>query len=166
MKKSFIVLVVAFVLSVASSAWAIYLDLHWNTEGMVGTSYSGFRVSAHDYTNRFVNWSLSGGSLPPGLSLKPLSGTNILEIKGTPRKAGNYSFSITANAGGATVTSPFTITIIDTGGGGIDVPDDPDVPDNPDPGKRKLGGSGGGCEAGFGIIGLMLLGAGLIRKIK
>ena len=46
-----------------------------------------------------MTWSIKGGSLPPGLSLKSATGI----ISGTPAVAGNYTFTISAaNAWGAT----------------------------------------------------------------
>jgi len=55
--------------------------------GSVGQSYSAHLVATGGVPP--YNWSLSSGSLPPGLSVQ---GQQIL---GTPTKAGTYSFSVT-----------------------------------------------------------------------
>jgi hypothetical protein len=39
-------------------------------------------------------WSISGGSLPPGLSLNPVNAI----LSGIPTAAGNYSFTIRVTA--------------------------------------------------------------------
>ena len=49
-----------------------------------------------------VTWSISSGSLPPGLSLDPASGT----LSGTPTEAGPYDFTVQA----ADATSPVSQT--------------------------------------------------------
>lgn len=53
-------------------------------------------------------WSISSGTLPPGLSLDPATGT----ISGTPTTPGNPSFTVqVSDANGATATAPLTITV-------------------------------------------------------
>jgi hypothetical protein len=54
-----------------------------------------------------LSWSLSSGSLPPGLLLDPTGA-----IRGTPKTAGSYSFSIqVADNAGASATMGYAITI-------------------------------------------------------
>jgi uncharacterized protein YbcV (DUF1398 family) len=63
-------------------------------------------------------WSITSGSLPPGLSLNTsgpcLSGDHVY-ITGTPTSTGTYSFSIQVTAssscGGATATKAFSVTV-------------------------------------------------------
>jgi uncharacterized protein (TIGR03437 family) len=55
--------------------------------GAVGSSYSA-QLSANGSGN--YQWSVSQGSLPPGLSLGPTSGT----IAGTPTTGGSYPFTV------------------------------------------------------------------------
>lgn len=53
-------------------------------------------------------YTLASGSLPPGLSLNPITGA----LSGTPTATGTYSFTVRAlNIAGNTVSSPVTITV-------------------------------------------------------
>ena len=184
MKKTFIVLVVAFVLSVASSAWGIYISELYNWSGKVGEAYDGFCLSARNTDSKtkfvFVNWSISGGQLPPGLYLSPSLTGSMLDIKGTPRQAGVYNFSITADDLSNIATSSFTITIeedfnFDTedNSGGGEAPgnntggnDNGNTGNNNENNGKTIGHSGGGCDSSLGFVGLIVIGAGLIRKNK
>jgi large repetitive protein len=57
-----------------------------------------------------VTVALTAGSLPPGLSLSPPSGSGAA-ITGNPTKAGVYIFTIKATDGGLTATLAYEITI-------------------------------------------------------
>jgi hypothetical protein len=57
-----------------------------------------------------VTVALTAGSLPPGLSLSPPSGSGAA-ITGNPTKAGVYTFTIKATDGGLTATLAYEITI-------------------------------------------------------
>jgi large repetitive protein len=57
-----------------------------------------------------VTFALTAGSLPPGLSLSPSSGSSG-SITGNPTKAGVYNFTIKATDGGKTSTLAYEITI-------------------------------------------------------
>jgi large repetitive protein len=75
------------VLQPSSEQWSVEpLNL---TQATVGTPYSGSLSATNGVT---VTWAVSAGSLPPGLSLDPGSGT----ISGTPDKQGGFNFSIVA----------------------------------------------------------------------
>ncbi|RMD79932.1 MAG: hypothetical protein D6809_02435, partial [Gammaproteobacteria bacterium] len=55
-----------------------------------------------------LTWSLAAGSLPPGLSLDPATGT----ISGTPTTSGSYSFTVqVTDANGATATQALTLNV-------------------------------------------------------
>ncbi len=55
-----------------------------------------------------ISWSNTGGALPTGLSLNPLTGV----ISGTPTATGTFNFSVTAtDTTGAHLTQQLTITI-------------------------------------------------------
>jgi hypothetical protein len=78
--------------------------------GSVGTPYNQL-LSATGGTAPYT-FSLSSGSLPPGLLLNGGTGT----IAGTPTTAGTFSFSITAtDANGCTGSRPYSITIASVG---------------------------------------------------
>ena len=56
--------------------------------GTVGTAYSANLTT--NSTTTAASWSITAGSLPPGLSLDAGSGT----IAGTPTTAGTYNFTV------------------------------------------------------------------------
>ncbi len=75
------------------------------TSGTVGVSYSG-SASSSGGTGPYT-YSISSGSLPPGLSLSE-SGV----LSGTPTTAGTYTFTVQSqDSGGTTGTASVTITI-------------------------------------------------------
>lgn len=45
-------------------------------------------------TSQIYNWSVVGGSLPPGMSLSPSSTATTGSISGTPTKTGNYKITV------------------------------------------------------------------------
>ncbi len=77
--------------------------------GRVNQFYSEFLAA--DTCNNSVSWSLASGSgaLPPGLSLL-VNG----QIAGTPTQYGQWSFTVQANDGSATVTKPLSLQIENT----------------------------------------------------
>lgn len=76
-------------------------------DGTVGNGYSQM-LSASGGTAPY-SFAVSGGSLPPGLTIGP--GSNL--IAGMPATAGTYSFAITAtDAGGATGAVSYTLRIL------------------------------------------------------
>lgn len=70
--------------------------------GKVGVYYSCEFVTDSAYP---VLWSLTGGSIPSGMTFSD----GILS--GTPRYSGTYTFTLTAESGGLTASKEFTITI-------------------------------------------------------
>ena len=75
--------------------------------GQVGVGYSD-QLSVSGGTAPYT-WSVSAGSLPPGLSLGSTSGL----ISGTPTTTGNYAFTVRiVDADGQSDTRPATITIV------------------------------------------------------
>jgi large repetitive protein len=57
-----------------------------------------------------VTFAVTAGSLPPGLSMSPSSGTSTV-ITGNPTQAGTFNFTIKATDGGLTSTLTYQITI-------------------------------------------------------
>lgn len=82
------------------------VDLSDLPDGVSGNPYSATIVPtpAGNYT-----FSVSGGSLPPPLTLNSLTGL----ISGTPSTAGVYNFTVTATpvTGGCSVSRSYTVTI-------------------------------------------------------
>lgn len=54
-----------------------------------------------------TTWSVTSGSLPPGILLNPATGT----ITGTPTSSGTFNFTMTATVAGCSAGVPLTLTI-------------------------------------------------------
>jgi hypothetical protein len=77
--------------------------------GTVGTAYSQ-GLSASGGTTPYV-WSVSSGSLPPGLSLDSATGV----ISGMPTQKGSFSFTVqVTDAAGSQASQQFTIKVLST----------------------------------------------------
>jgi uncharacterized repeat protein (TIGR01451 family) len=75
--------------------------------GEVGVAYSD-QLTVTGGTSPFT-WSVSAGTLPPGLSLNPVTGL----LSGTPTASGSFSFTVkVTDNSGLTDTRPVTLTII------------------------------------------------------
>jgi hypothetical protein len=110
--------------------------------GTVGTAYSQtLGVSG----TGSVTWTLDNGNLPDGLALNPNTG----EISGIPTTAGTFNFTVKVANTAGNDTKPLSI-IIASGGG--------------NPGDNNNGSGGGGCNAGFGLFGLLPLALWFARK--
>lgn len=109
-----------------SNLYGVYYDVltvndtpAWTTTaGSLGsfeeTSSVSVTVSATDEEGDAITYSVSSGSLPSGLSLNSSTGV----ISGTPSTVSadtNYSFTISATAGGQTSNRVFSITILEKG---------------------------------------------------
>ena len=201
MKKTFVMLVMAFVLSVASSAWGFYIYYDGAEEGTVGEEYSAAIRYADWYGIAYTtNWSYTG-DFPPGLKFDD-EGLGPVFITGIPTKAGSYTFSVTLVNDYYPLhrqesTKQFTINIKDsdsnntgnntgnngtgntgnntgnnnngdTGTGNNTGNNNNGEANNGNGNGGSLGssGGGGGCNSSIGIIGLMLLGIALRRKIS
>jgi hypothetical protein len=78
--------------------------------GTVGTSYSA-TINTKLGTVPFV-WTVSAGSLPPGIGMTPSADTRSALLSGTPTTAGSSSFSIAVRGkGGHTSTANYTVAI-------------------------------------------------------
>jgi M6 family metalloprotease-like protein len=74
------------------------------TAGTMGTAYSN-QLAATGGLGDFT-WTLSTGTLPPGLALSP-SGL----LSGTPTASGDYTFTVTATSGGNSSPLAATLTV-------------------------------------------------------
>lgn len=98
-----------------NAAWGVLMvTLRWGPQittsslpgGNVGSPY--VHTLAGQYGQTAYSWSVTAGSLPPGLSLSS-GGT----ISGTPNTAGTYSFTITlTDAAGATTSHAYSGIVI------------------------------------------------------
>lgn len=77
------------------------------TTGKINTAYST-TIMASPITGLTTVWSISSGSLPPGLSINPSTGV----ISGTPTTIGTYSFTVAATTEGSACTADYSIQII------------------------------------------------------
>ena len=79
------------------------LPLH---EGEVGVAYASSTLGATGGKTPY-QWSISGGSIPPGLTFSPDG-----SVSGTPTTPGEFTFTVlVAEAAGGTTTSSSAITI-------------------------------------------------------
>jgi large repetitive protein len=83
-------------------------------EGLVGLPFSSQLLHQYGMVQPYpaiepqVQWLVTSGSLPPGLSLAPLTGV----LSGTPTLAGSYSFTITlSDPIGASIAIPCTLYV-------------------------------------------------------
>ena len=90
-----------------------------------------------------VTWALASGKLPEGLTLRA-DGL----ISGVPVKAGVYTFVVNVSKGGRDSVRQFTITVKAAEAKNVSF----------------SGGGGGGCDSGFGVIGLAVLGLMIRRR--
>jgi len=78
--------------------------------GTLQTSYNTF-VDAEGATGTFT-WSVTAGSLPPGLTFQTTSTSTSAEIEGIPTVLGTYKFTVqVTDSSGNTVTQALSITI-------------------------------------------------------
>jgi hypothetical protein len=101
--------------SSASFTWTITNSVTVTSPGdqsnVTGTAITPVAISASDSSSSATLTYSDGGTLPPGLSIDPNTGT----ISGTPTTAGSYSVTITATDGsGASGSTTFTWTITNT----------------------------------------------------
>ena len=81
----------------------------WNLPvGKVGSPYGNAGVTASGGVTPYT-WSVTSGTLPPGLSLVP--GTPTVAISGTPTKRGNYTFTIQVKDAANAVATKVGLTI-------------------------------------------------------
>jgi hypothetical protein len=156
--------------------------------GYVGRPYEYKLVLPFNIIALPYIWSITVGSLPPGLTLSPIGGL----ICGTPTRAGTYNFAVQARfvAGGIIITDPLVIVINPASGMEennalalleddeilqyveLDQSEDTSLLSDEDEAEycsevsesnvsgaiEKTGNNGNGCNAGYGYLTLALLG--------
>jgi len=109
-RLSFSFFITSFLLSSLALAAQVKITTTSLPAGTVNTQYSA-TITTTGGSSPFV-WSVSAGSLPPGLSLTPSSNTRSATLAGTPTAAATYTFSISVTGhGGHTSTVAYTLTI-------------------------------------------------------
>lgn len=120
------------------------------TGGSVGSPYAA-TVTAVNGSGSY-SWTLVSGSLPPGVTGIPGSGTPSIGLSGVPTAAGTYNFTVQVQDGmGATDTQAYSVTISIAGAG--------------------LGGGGGGGGCGTSeqsslllLLAVLAAAASLVRR--
>jgi hypothetical protein len=74
--------------------------------GVLNTVYPGGSITA---SGENVTYTVTGGSLPPGLTLNPQTGA----VTGTPIQTGTFTFTVTATNPGGSSNGTFVISVID-----------------------------------------------------
>lgn len=136
------------------------------TSGTIGKPYTG-TIEAKNGTQPY-EWDYDETLLPDGLRMKVLLNNNTKrELSGAPTKNGTYRFTVkVTDTYGKFVSREFSVVIGDDTTP-IDptpvdpTPVDPD-PVEPTPTHTSSGGSGGGCDSGFGVLIL----AALVLKLS
>lgn len=103
--------ILAIVLSVACSlSGQVKITTTSLPSGAVGTSYSA-TINTRKGGLPFI-WTVSAGSLPPGVGMTPSADTRSALLSGTPTTAGSYPFSVTVQGkGGHRSTAKYTVAI-------------------------------------------------------
>ncbi|MBR0253778.1 MAG: putative Ig domain-containing protein, partial [Synergistaceae bacterium] len=100
-------------------------------------------------------WKYSG-NWPTDLTLNASTGA----ISGTPKTSGTYNFTVQATLNGVTASKSLSISITDS----ANQQNNNNNNNTTDPGHPEGSSSSSGCEIGFGIFGLVILGSMLILK--
>lgn len=107
--KIFIVAVLLFCALVSAQA-QVKITTTSLPNGGIGTSYAA-TVNTSGGSTPFI-WSLSVGSLPPGIGLTPSSDTRSATIAGMPSTANTYGFTVAVKGhGGHVATQTYNVTI-------------------------------------------------------
>ena len=132
--------------------------------GGVGSAYSEIATASGDMAP--YSWTFVSGELPPGLNFQGSLAQKTITLAGTPSTAGEYKFVMTLESANYERDFTFTIKIYQRDAW-LDIIRglDSDT-DNNNSSSGVSGGSGGGCETGLGIFGLVILCSGLIRKFR
>ena len=75
--------------------------------GVAGAIYTPYAFTATSGPGVVLTWSVSGGTLPPGLTLDPDTGF----LSGTPTISGGYTFTVQASDGIQPVTQSVSMTV-------------------------------------------------------
>src|SRR5574341_48408 len=81
-------------------------------EGYVNSFYELYQQTAATSACNSYTWSVTGGSLPPGIYLNTTSNISFLELYGTPTTAGTYAFTLqVTDSGNNTASKSFTLVV-------------------------------------------------------
>ena len=119
--------------------------------GVINTAYTATLTSSPSG----ANWKYSG-NWPTDLTLNASTGA----ISGTPKTSGTYNFTVQATLNGVTASKSLSISITDS----ANQQNNNNNNNTTDPGHPEGSSSSSGCEIGFGIFGLVILGSMLILK--
>jgi len=88
--------------------------------GTVNTAYSAAIATSGGCAP--ATWTISSGSLPPGVTIKALNKPISLSLTGTPTSAATYSFTLKVKGcSGATATKSYTVAIQAAGNHVVDL---------------------------------------------
>ncbi len=79
--------------------------------GIISSGYSGFTFTAAAAAGATLSWSITGGSLPTGMTLNPVTGV----LSGTPQSSGTFPLTVQVTDGALPVVSQnVTLTVLGT----------------------------------------------------
>ena len=187
MKKTFILLVVALVLSMSSSAWGV--NTYYQSAGRfslppievnprfsdagIGADYNSTATASGDVGP--YSWTFVSGNIPPGLDFVGDMTSKSITLAGKPTKAGKYEFRMTLKTANYERDFTFTIRIyqrdkwldeLERLNNNLENNDNSEASNGNENGGNLGSSGGGGCETGLGIIGLMFLGIASLHKVK
>jgi PKD repeat protein len=88
-----------------------YLGAILLPSGTVGIAYAAEGTIDPPSVLAPITYTISSGSLPPGLSLSSPDASREWEISGTPTTAGSYTFTLTATNGLGSDSTSITLVI-------------------------------------------------------
>ena len=95
---------------IESAAPSVTITTETIVSGYVGQYFSQTLVATSTQTGAF-SWTVSSGSLPPGLTLTSYSPTGYTTLYGTPTTRGTYTFTLKASNAGGSTTKSYTMTV-------------------------------------------------------
>jgi hypothetical protein len=122
--KSILLSTLLFLLAYPCLASTVAITTTTLPRGTVDASFSAAVKASGGCTP--YEWALISGSLPSGISEKPSSSTESLELTGTPTDAGTYSFTVSVTGCGGHVSEKSYAVVIEPVGVAISTTKLPD----------------------------------------